>query len=147
MMLHGLLRALLSSFLGTLGFAVLLHSPRRAIIPASIVGAAAYLLYWLLLTLGAPEYIAVFMGALCGSLSAQWLARRMHMIATVFVLLSIVAAVPGLGLYRCMELLGASSPEALAVGVSAMVSIVMIVLGIGMGSFLFRAALSLKYPR
>ena len=143
MMLHGLLRALLSSFLGTLGFAVLLHSPRRAIIPASIVGAAAYLLYWLLLTLGAPEYIAVFMGAL----SAQWLARRMHMIATVFVLLSIVAAVPGLGLYRCMELLGASSPEALAVGVSAMVSIVMIVLGIGMGSFLFRAALSLKHPR
>lgn len=137
-MAGGLIRALLSSFLGTLGFAVLLHSPKRAIIPASIVGALAYVLYWIIGQIGAPEYVAVFLGALAGSLAAQWLARRMRMIATIFVLLSIVPAVPGLGLYRCMELLGANSPEAVSVGVSAMVTIVMIVLGLGTGGVVFR---------
>ena len=48
-MITDVLRALISSFVGTLGFALLLHTPRRAILPASLIGMFAYLLYWVLL--------------------------------------------------------------------------------------------------
>lgn len=133
------LRALVSSFIGTLGFALLLKTPRRAVLPASLIGMLAYGLYWVLLQLGLSEPISVFVGALAGSMLGQWCARRMHMIATIFILLSIVPAVPGLGLYRFMELLGSDQvPLGAEAGVSAMMSIAMIALGVGMGSFSFR---------
>lgn len=138
-MLVQILQAGIGSFLGTLGFAALIHSPRKAAVPASIVGAAAYLVYWLLMQLGLNEPVSIFAGALLGSFSAQLMARRLHIISTVFVLLSIVAAVPGLGLYRFMAMLGAGRTSgAASVGVAAMVAILMIALGIGAGSMLYR---------
>ena len=77
---------------------------------------------------------------LLGSLLGQLLARGMKTIATVFNTLAIVAFVPGLGLYRCMELFARGEMEAGArAGIGAMMSIVMIALGIGVGTFLFRA--------
>ena len=36
----------LTSFVGTLGFAILLHAPKRAWLPASLIGAMTYTLYW-----------------------------------------------------------------------------------------------------
>ena len=130
---------MLSSFFGTLGFALLLHAPRRSYLAASAIGSAAYTLCWLLMQWGVPEPAAVFAAALVGSVLAQYCARRMRMIATVFLLLSIVALVPGLGLYRCMHLLAQELyAEGVDAGVRAMVSIVMIALGLGVGGFLFR---------
>ncbi len=129
----------LSSFLGTLGFAVLLRAPKRAWIPSSLVGAFAYTLYWFLLETGVSEAASIFIGALAGSILGQALARRLKMIGTIFNTLAIVAFVPGLGLYRCMALLAAGNTQGGAVaGIQAMVSIVMIALGLGMGTFVFR---------
>ncbi len=137
-MIGDLLRAFLASFLGTLGFAGMIRVPKRAMLPASLIGAVAFVLYTLLVRLGMSEAFAVFAGALFGSVMGQWCARKMHMIATIFILLSIVPAVPGLGLYRFMEMLGSDRmAEGAAVGVNAMMSIAMIALGIGMGNFLF----------
>ncbi|MCR4884518.1 MAG: threonine/serine exporter family protein [Clostridiales bacterium] len=135
----GLLVAFLSSFAGTLGFAVLLRAPKRTWIPASIVGALAFSLYWTLSALGLSEVTSIFCGSLVGSLMGQLLARRMKTIATIFNTLAIVAFVPGLGLYRCMELFakGDTAGGAYA-GIQAMISIVMIALGLGVGTFLFR---------
>lgn len=129
----------LSSFLGTLGFALLLQAPRKAWLPASAIGAIAYTFYWSLAQLGAGEAFSIFIASLLGSLLAQGCARKMRMIATIFVTLSIIALVPGLGLYRCMALLGQQQHSLAAqVGVSAMMSILMIALGLAVGSFLFR---------
>ena len=140
-----LLTAFVSSFFGTLGFAVLLRAPRRAWIPSSLCGALAYTLYIGLLALGLSEAASIFAGSLFGSLMGQFLARRMKMIGTIFNTLAIVAFVPGLGLYRCMALLAGGSPDAgVRAGVQAMVSILMIALGLGMGSFLFRMRHGLK---
>ena len=62
-----------------------------------------------------------------------------HVLRPIFVTLSIIAQVPGLGLYRCMALLGQHQHGLAAqVGVSAMMSILMIALGLAVGSFLFR---------
>ncbi len=138
-LLTGLARAALSSFVGTWGFALLLNAPKRAWLPAAAIDAVGYVLYWLLLRLGAGEPSAIFVAAMTASVLAQFCARKMRMIATIFVSLSIVSLVPGLGLYRCMELIGQGQNAAgLQAGALAMISILMIALGLAVGSFLFR---------
>ena len=144
MILQGLIK-LLSSFVGTLGFAIFMHAPRKAWLPASAIGGVAYLLYWVLLQFGLYEPIAIFVGAFLGSILGQYCARRMQMIASIFVLLSMIPLVPGLGLYRCMRFLAQEMYSAGAdAGVRAMVDIVMIALGLAMGSFIFRMAVRAK---
>lgn len=138
-MMEEMLRTLLTSFLGTLGFALLLHAPKKAWLPASLIGGVSYTLYIFLLEMGCPQTVSMFGGALAGSLLAQICARRMRMIATIFITLSIVSLVPGLGLYRCMEHLGAGrNALGLQAGVTAMIDIMMIALGLGVGGFVFR---------
>ena len=146
-LLTGLLRAAVSSFVGTWGFALLLNAPKRAWLPAAAIDAVGYVLYWLMLRLGAGEPLAIFAAAMAASVLAQFCARRMRMIATIFVSLSIVSLVPGLGLYRCMELIGQGQNAAgLQTGVAAMISILMIALGLAVGSFLFRAIFTHTRP-
>ena len=146
MILDGFI-TLASSFVGTLGFAIFMHAPRKAWLPASAIGGGAYLLYWVLLQFGLYEPIAIFVGAFLGSILGQYCARRMQMIASIFVLLSMIPLVPGLGLYRCMRFLAQEMYSAGAdAGVRAMVDIVMIALGLAMGSFIFRMAV-LARPR
>ena len=142
--LEGLIK-LASSFVGTLGFAIFMHAPKRAWLPASTIGGAAYLLYWALLTAGMYEPMAIFIGALLGSVLGQFCARRMQMIATIFVLLAMIPLVPGLGLYHCMHYLAQEMYSAGAdAGVRAMVDVVMIALGLAVGSFMFRVAVRAK---
>lgn len=130
---------LISSFVGTFGFAIFMHAPKRAWLPASAIGGAAYALYWALLQLGMYEPMAMFIGALLGSLLGQYCARRMQMIASIFVLLAMIPLVPGLGLYRCMHYLAQEMYGAgVDAGVRAMVDVVMIALGIAVGSFISR---------
>ena len=112
MILQGFI-TLASSFVGTLGFAIFMHAPRKAWLPASAIGGVAYLLYWVLLQFGLYEPIAIFVGAFLGSILGQYCARRMQMIASIFVLLSMIPLVPGLGLYRCMELLARQTVQKL----------------------------------
>ena len=146
LLLDGFIK-LASSFVGTLGFAIFMHAPRKAWLPASAIGGIAYSLYWILLQLGIYEPMAIFIGALLGSILGQYCARRMQMIATIFVLLSMIPLVPGLGLYRCMHFLAQEMYSAGAdAGVRAMVDIVMIALGLAVGSFLFRMVVRAK-PR
>ena len=146
LLLDGFIK-LASSFVGTLGFAIFMHAPRKAWLPASAIGGVAYSLYWILLQLGIYEPMAIFIGALLGSILGQYCARRMQMIATIFVLLSMIPLVPGLGLYRCMHFLAQEMYSAGAdAGVRAMVDIVMIALGLAVGSFLFRLVVRAK-PR
>ena len=130
---------LMSSFVGTLGFAIFMHAPKRAWFPASAIGGVAYALYWLLMQCGVYAPMSIFLGALLGSMLGQYCARRMHMIASIFVLLSMIPLVPGLGLYRCMHYLAQEMYSAGAdAGVRAMVDIVMIALGLAVGSYIFR---------
>ena len=131
----------LGSMLGTLGFAVFMHAPRRAWLPASAIGGVSYALYWALLQLSVYAPLSIFLGALLGSLLGQYCARRMKMVATIFLLLAMIPLVPGLGLYHCMSYL-AQEMYSLGVdaGVRAMVDIVLIAFGLGIGSYIFRMA-------
>ena len=132
--------AAVSSFAGTLGFALICRAPLRSCVPASLIGTAAYMLYWWLCRLGLSEIAAVFCGTLLGTLLGMVCAREMRMIGTVFLMMSIVSFVPGLGLYRGMRYFGDSMTRLGAEQIIyAMGIIAMIVLGQAIGSFLFRA--------
>ena len=134
-----LLVILVSSFAGTIGFACLLHAPMKTVFPASIIGGIAYTLYYFLTLQSVPEAAAMFAGTLCGTLLGQACARKMRCISTIFTTLSIVPMVPGLGLFRCMELLARNeTDEGLAAGIGAMTAIAMIALGMAVGTYLFR---------
>ena len=136
---------LASSFVGTLGFAIFMHAPKRAWLPASAIGGVAYFLYWLLMQFGIYEPTAIFIGALLGSVLGQYCARRMRMIASIFVLLAMIPLVPGVGLYRCMHYLAQEMYGAGAdAGVRAMVDVVMIALGLAVGSYVCRLVFRVK---
>ena len=132
---HGLI-IFLSSAVGTYGFAIFMHAPKRAWLPASLIGGVSYALYWALLQFSVYEPLSIFLCALLGSVLGQLCARRMRMIASIFILLAMIPLVPGLGLYRCMAFLAQGLyTEGVKAGVSAMVDIVMIAFGLGMGSY------------
>ena len=138
--LTGILRALLGSFAGTVGFAMLVHVPKKSWLPCGLIAALSYLVYWLLTAVaGLADPIGIFAGSLVGSVIGQLSARKMKTIATVFVMAAVVPVVPGLGLYRMMALLGQGNMAAGgSQGIAAMITIAMIVLGVSMGSFIDR---------
>ncbi|MBQ6174191.1 MAG: threonine/serine exporter family protein [Clostridia bacterium] len=143
-----LFHALAGSLLGTLGFAMLVHAPRRSWLPGALIGMAAFLIYWLLGLAGLPEAAAIFIGSLTGAMAALFCARWLRMISTVFLMMSIVAFVPGLGLYQCMHYLGeGETVQGAQAGIQAMISIAMIVLGQSIGSYLFRTLVKPPHHR
>lgn len=137
-MLEGLLRAIVSGFLGAAGFGALLHAPRKGILWGSVIGAIGYTSYWLIFHLTGAELPAMFVGALLAAALGQLAARRLHMISTVFVTIAILPLVPGIGLYRSMSAMGQGDmQEGARLAAHAMSLILMIVMGTGLGSALF----------
>lgn len=126
---------LAGAFFGTVGFAALTRVPRRTLLPAGIIAALVYLVYWLLPLAGLSEYTAVFLGTLLGSILGHTCARKMRVINTVFLMAAIVPVVPGLGLYRMMASLGQGHmAQGGREGVQAMIIIAMTALGLILGS-------------
>ena len=133
------LRYMLGSFAGTVGFAWLCRSPKKSWIPSGIIATLVYLIYLLLPMTGLSVYMSVFCGSFFGSLAGHLCARWMKMINTVFLMSAIVPVVPGLGLYRMMAYLGQGQmTRGAGEGIQAMIIIAMTALGLVMGSFLDR---------
>ena len=144
-LLEEILRAVLGAFFGTVGFAMLVHTPRRAWLASGLIAAFSYLVYWGLVRFGFSDPASIFAGSLFGSLAGQLCARRMKIIGTVFLMSAVVPVVPGLGLYRMMAALGRRQLAAGAMtGLQAMITIAMIALGLGAGAFIDRVIWSRK---
>lgn len=135
-----ILRALVGAFFGSVGFAMLVHVPKRSWLPSGMIAGLSYLLYWALTRpAGLPDPVGIFAGSLFGCLMGHVCAWRMKMINTVFLTAAVVPVVPGLGLYRMMAQLGqGNTAGGASMGVGTMVTIAMIVLGLTLGSFIFR---------
>ena len=131
-----IVRAVFGAFFGTLGFAMLVHVPKRAWFVSGLIASLSYLLYWFMTCLGLPDPMAIVSGALFGSLAGLLSARLMKIIGTVFLMSAVVPVVPGLGLYRMMSALGQGQIAAGAkTGIQAMITVAMIALGLGAGAF------------
>ena len=137
-MLEGLLRAIVSGFLGSAGFGALLHAPKKGILWGSLIGSLGYTVYWLIFHLTGAELPAMFVAALLAAAMGQLAARKLHMISTVFVTIAILPLVPGIGLFRSMSALGQGNMmQGANLAAHAMSLILMIVMGTGLGSALF----------
>ncbi len=131
-----ILRGVLGAFLGTVGFAMLVHTPKRAWFVSGLIASLSYMIYWFMTYLGLPDPMAIFIGSLFGSLVGLLSARLMKIIGTVFLMSAVVPVVPGLGLYRMMAALGQGQIAAGAkTGIQAMITVAMIALGLGAGAF------------
>ncbi|MEG0270608.1 MAG: threonine/serine exporter family protein, partial [Clostridia bacterium] len=134
-----------SSFVAGIGLGALFYAPRKAMLWGAALGAAGYLCYWLALEWGASEAVAMFMSAFLAAMGAQCAAKRLHMIATIFVTIAILPLVPGLGLYRAMSAIAMGQTGAgLATAAQTMALILMIALGVGLGSALLGAGKRLE---
>ena len=135
MITEEILRAVLGSFFGTIGFTMLVHAPKRACLISGGIAVFSYLVYWGLLRAGLSEPSSVFLGSFLGSLIAMLSARKMKIIGTVFLMSVVVPVVPGLALYRMMAFLGQNRiSDGVALGIHAMITIAMIALGLGAGA-------------
>lgn len=129
--------AFVSSYLAGAGFGLLLSAPQKSVIWGGFLGAVGYTAYWLCMQGGMGETAAMFLGALAASIGTQIAARRFKMIATVFVTIAILPMVPGLGLYRAMSALAQGQlASGGAIAAHTMALILMIALGIALGSAL-----------
>ena len=123
------------SSIGAMAFGGFLYAPRKAIFWGGLLGGVGYTFYWLALRLGISDAVAMFLGALLSALGGQLAACKLKMISTIFITLAILPLVPGLGLYRAMNVIaqGQTGPG-LEIAASTMASILMIALGVGCGS-------------
>ncbi|MEG1015077.1 MAG: threonine/serine exporter family protein [Clostridia bacterium] len=134
-----------SSFVAGVGLGALFYAPRKAMLWGAALGAVGYLCYWLALEWGASEAVAMFMSAFLAAMGAQCAAKRLHMIATIFVTIAILPLVPGLGLYRAMSAIAMGQMgTGLATAAQTMALILMIALGVGLGSALLGAGKRLE---
>ena len=141
-------RAVVGAFFGTVGFAMLVHAPKRSWLVSGLIASLSYLVYWFMTYLGLPDPMAIFIGSLFGSLAGLLSARLMKMIGTVFLMSAVVPVVPGLGLYRMMSALGQGQLASGAkTGVQAMITVAMIALGLGAGAFADRVIWSRRAHR
>lgn len=88
----------------TVFYSLLLKTPKKAILIASVVGSLGYIIY-LLLSERAGDIVAYFAGTLFIAITGEILARVMKMPSTVFIIPGIIPLVPGYGLYRTMLLM------------------------------------------
>ena len=138
-MLEEILRAVIGAFFGTIGFAMLVHVPKRSWLLSGVIAAFSYLVYWFSLHAGLSDPTSVFLGSFFGSLAAQLCARKMKIIGTVFLMSAVVPVVPGLGLYRMMAFWGQNRiADGADMGIRAMITVAMIALGLGAGAMIDR---------
>ena len=129
-----------SSFVAGAGFGALLHAPKKAILWGGLIAIVGYLTYWFMMQESISEIIAMFVAAFAAATFGQLAARKLRMIATVFVTIAILPLVPGLGLYRAMSALGQSDISGgLAIAAKTMALFLIMAIGIGLGSALFSA--------
>lgn len=124
--------------LATACFGPLMRVPGRAVLPASLLGALAYAAHLamneMLFLSGA---LSLFIASGLVALLCELLARRMRMIATIFLCVALVPLIPGVSLYRTMrELLLGNDMGALSTGMGTLLAIGAIALGAAIGSLL-----------
>jgi uncharacterized membrane protein YjjB (DUF3815 family) len=92
-----------AAFVATLCYAVLYHVPKRALIPVGLVGMGAWIIQDVLGNLNIANVGAAFAGGMFVAVASEWLARKMRMPVTVFVVGGIVPLVPGSSAYATMR--------------------------------------------
>lgn len=96
------MRDVLLSFVGTLGFALLYQVPRRALLTCAAIGTGGYGLRSFLHLIGTDLVVATFLGALFVGLMGTFPARRLQLPLVLFAITGIVCMVPGIPAFKVL---------------------------------------------
>ncbi len=96
---HSLIIMLLMSFASSLGYAFMGNVSSRTIIFSSLGGIVIYLVYFLVLTTGANNFVSLFVASCAGTLYSRILATRLCAPTPVFSTPTMIPLAPGNALY------------------------------------------------
>ena len=127
-----MLLELIPAATGTIAFAILYAIPKKYYPYCAAIGAAGWLLYRIMANFAdAGTFEATFLATVLVVLLSRFVAVAEHCPATIFVTAGIFPLVPGAGIYwACYYLVTSQFDQAGASGLSALQSIIGIVLGI-----------------
>jgi uncharacterized membrane protein YjjB (DUF3815 family) len=131
----GVALQLTGCFVAAALFALLFRTPARLILPASLAAVAGFALsMWSGARLNA-EWAGIFFGSLLSALIGEWMATKLRAPATIFLTVSVIPMVPGVGLYNTMQALVQNRyQDAAAAGSNTMLSAGAIALGLSIAA-------------
>ena len=94
---------LLMAFLGSLGFALLFHTPRKCLLTAALGGLVSWAVYLLTMHGGYGYMIACLLAGIAAALWSEILARLQKKPVTVFLISAVIPLIPGQAMYRTMS--------------------------------------------
>lgn len=97
-----MLREFVFSFICTVGFSIIFHTPRKYIAVTGLCGAVAWTLYKYIYLMGGSIIISNFVGSLGMAILGEVLSRIFKKPATFFIIPGIIPLVPGYGIYYTM---------------------------------------------
>lgn len=86
-------------------FTFIFNAPKRTRLIAGLIGAVSYALFIVLKALDSPLLACYFISTLLIAFLSEFSAKILKAPSTVFISIAILALVPGIGLYRTMNLL------------------------------------------
>lgn len=102
-MIEVIIKATISSFFATLGFAILFNIKRDKLFYAGIAGAVGGILYKVCIYYGLGEYISNFIAAIGLSLCSEIFARTCKTPMSIFLVCALIPLVPGGYLFRMIR--------------------------------------------
>jgi len=129
------------AFIATVAFGKLFYAPQKDLWPAGIVGAVGFGVYiYFMEALGYSSMLSNFMGTIALAVLSEYFARQFKEPVTVFSVPGFIPLVPGLPLYRAMNLILLNDyTRGLATFVDACLDAMAIALGILLVSGLAKA--------
>lgn len=130
----------LAAGVATAGAAILFGVSRRELPWAGLAGALGWWIWGVILQAGGRPVTAGFVGAAGVTVLAEWLARRRHQPATLYIVPGLIPLVPGADAYRTMmALLGDNLSQGLARAVNLFVLAGALAAGVMAVSTFFRS--------
>lgn len=125
------LQVFISSFLASLGFAILFNIKKNKLWLAGLGGSIGGVVHFLCVSHGYPEVLALFVAAIAFSLFSEICARMERTPVTTFVICALIPLVPGGGMYRMMvQAISSDAIGALHIGIETLSYAGALVLGI-----------------
>ncbi|PWM46574.1 MAG: hypothetical protein DBX47_01995 [Clostridiales bacterium] len=92
-------------------FALVMITPKKAVLPDALIGALGYLIYECIFNFTGHEIFGYFCGTVFIASAGEILARALKMPSIIFVFPAVIPLVPGVGLYKTMLTLVENRPQ------------------------------------
>lgn len=138
-MLVDYIKTFIFSFGSMFFFSFVTCAPKRTRHVAGLIGAVGYIVFFAFKKLGIQDFLCYFLATLIMAILCELCAIWQKTPATTFISISILGLVPGIDLYRTMQLLTLGEYSAgTALGISAILAIGTMAMALALCVFVVR---------